>query len=76
MTCNLDIQNDLKTIQTLANKWQFTFNPIKSEALLVSLRPNRDIRHDFTFQNHLINNVNVHKHLRLIWNCDISWKSH
>ena len=76
MTCNLDIQNDLNTIQTWANKWQVTFNPIKSEALLVSLRPNRDNRHDFTFQNHHINNVNEHKHLGLIWNCDISWKSH
>ena len=76
MTCNLDIQNDLNTIQTWANKWQVTFNPIKSEALLVSLQPNRDNRHDFTFQNHLINNVNEHKHLGLIWNCDISWKSH
>ena len=27
MTCNLDIQNDLNTIQTWANKWQVTFNP-------------------------------------------------
>ena len=67
---------NLNTIQTWANKWQVTFNPIKSEALLVSLRPNRDNRHDFTFQNHLIDNVNEHKHLGLIWNCDISWKSH
>ena len=72
---NSEIQDDLNTIQSWATKWQVTFNPLKSEALMIALRPNRYI-HDFTFQNHSINNVDTHKHLGLIWNNDVSWKSH
>ena len=59
---NSEIQDDLNTIQAWATKWQVTFNPLKSEALLMALRPNRDM-HNFTFQNHSINNVDTHKHL-------------
>ena len=30
----------------------------------------------FFLQNHVINKVDTHKHLGLIWNNDASWKSH
>ena len=72
---NSEIQDDLNTIQSWATKWQVTFNPLKSEALMIALRPNR-YNHDFTFQNRFINNVDSHKHLLLSWNNDFSWKSH
>ena len=42
---------------------------------MIALKPNRYI-HDYTFENHYINNVDTHKHLGLILNNDVSWKSH
>ena len=49
---------------------------MKSEALLMSMRPNMDNIFNFTFQNHSINKVNEHNHLGLTWNSDVSGKSH
>ena len=39
-TSNDEVQVDIYTIQTWANKWQVIFNPLKSESMLVSLRSN------------------------------------
>ena len=52
------------------------FNPLESEALLVTPDHLTDNTPDFTFQNHTICNVQQHKHLGLIWNTDATWKSH
>ena len=68
---NNEIQDDLDTIQAWASKWKVIFNPLKSESMLVSLRRNTE-----RGQNHVINNVDIHKHLGLTWNSDVSWKNH
>ena len=70
-------QHDLDTIEAWASKWQVIFNPLKSESLLVSLRRITENGRNFTFQNHVINNVHIHEHFNsLTWNSDASWKSH
>ena len=71
---NNELQDDLNTINEWARKWQVTFNPLKSEAILMSLRPNNVNIHNFTFQNHNITHVDEHKHLGLIWNRDATWR--
>ena len=73
---NNEVQHDRDTIEAWASKWQVIFNPLKSESMLVSLRRNTENGRNFTFQNHVINNVDIHKHLGLPWNSDASWKSH
>ena len=50
--CELELQNDLKTIETSAEKWKVTFNPQKSDALLVSRKVNRNNKTHFLFQGH------------------------
>ena len=40
----------LKTIETWAEKWEVTFNPQKSDTLLVSRKINRNINTNFLFQ--------------------------
>ena len=55
---NNEVQVDLDTFQTLANKWQAIFNPLKSETM--SLRSNNGNGQNFTFQNHVINKVDTH----------------
>ena len=69
---NYEVQHDLDTIEAWASKWQVIFNPLKSESMLVSLRRNTENGRNFTFQNHVINNVDIHKHLGLTWNSDAS----
>ena len=44
--------------------------------MLVSLRSNDGNGQNFTFQNHVINKVDTHKHFGLTWNNDAFWKSH
>ena len=73
---NNEVQHDLDTIEAWASKWQVIFNPLRPESMLVSLRRNNENGRHFTFQNHVINNVDIHKHLGLTWNSDASWKSH
>ena len=64
-TSNNELQVDLDTIQTWADKWQVIFNPLKSESMLVLLRSNNGNGQTFTFQNHVIYKVDTHKHLGL-----------
>ena len=45
--CELELQNDLKTIETWAEKWKVTFNPQRSDALLVSRKINRNNNTNF-----------------------------
>ena len=72
---NNEIQHDLLTIEHWADKWKIKFNPLKSEALLISRGFDRTDS-IFLFQNHTVQNVKVHNHLGLIWNDNGSWKNH
>ena len=75
ITSNNELQHDLTTIETWADKWKINFNPVKSEALLITRGLNR-ADSMFIFQNHIVNNVNEHTHLGLTWNKDGTWKNH
>ena len=75
ITSNNELQHDLTTIEAWADKWKIKFNPVKSEALLITRGVNR-ADSIFIFQNHIVNNVNEHTHLGLTWNKDGTWKNH
>ena len=75
ITSNNELQHDLTTIETWADKWKIKFNPVKSEALLITRGLNR-ADSMFIFQNHIVNNVNEHTHLGLTWNKGGTWKNH
>ena len=59
-TSNNEVQVDLDTVQTCVTKWQVIFNSLKATSMLVSLRSNDGNGHNFTFQKHVINEVNTH----------------
>ena len=75
ITSNNELQNDLTTIKAWADKWKIKFNPIKSEALLITRGLNRTDPM-FIFQNYIVNNVNERTYLGLTWNKDGIWKNH
>ena len=70
-----EIQHDLLTIEKWADKWKIKFNPLKSEALLISRGFDR-IDSIFLFQNHTVQNVEERNHLELIGNDNGSWINH
>ena len=70
------LNNDLSKIKAWASKWLVSFNPSKSESLLIS-RKRSNINHpDLRMDNNIIQEVNSHKHLGLTFSNDGTWHEH
>ena len=69
------INHDLAFIASWAKKWLVDFNPIKTVAMLFSLRP-VDYLPTFIFDNTNISFVDNHKHLCVTFSCNGQWKTH
>ena len=72
----ITLNSDLQKIQKWASEWLVTFNPAKSEALLLSRKINKPYRLPLFFNNEQIQEVNSHKHLGLYFSNDCSWHEH
>ena len=70
------MQADIDRINTWAQQWLVTFNPSKSESLIISRKLNKPIHPPLTMQNVTIPEVCVHKHLGLHLTNDCSWHEH
>ncbi|KAK3101919.1 hypothetical protein FSP39_007343 [Pinctada imbricata] len=68
------IHTDLDTILDWANKWLVTFNPSKTEILVISNRQVSDI--NIRFRNNIINSTDTHKHLGITFSSDGKWTAH
>ena len=70
------LNNDLSKIKAWASKWLVSFNPSKSESLLIS-RKRSNINHpDLCMDDNVIQEVNSHKHLGLTFSNDGTWHEH
>ena len=69
------INHDLAFIASWAKTWLVDFNPIKTVAMLFSLRP-VDYLPTFIFDNTNISFVDNHKHLGVTFSCNGQWKTH
>ena len=56
-------------------KWLEDFNPIKTVAMLFSLRPVDNLL-SLNFNNTVINFEENHKHLGVTFSCNGQWKAH
>ena len=70
------LNTDLTKITQWAATWLVTFNPAKTEALLFSRKLYRSQHPPLYMQNHLISEVDVHKHLGLYFKNDCTWHNH
>ena len=70
------LNTDLTKISQWAATWLVTFNPAKTEALLFSRKLNRPQHPPLYMQNHLISEVDVHKHLGLYFTNVCTWHNH
>ena len=67
---NTDLSNNLEW----SKQWLVNFNPAKAESMFCCLA-NFD-KPKLTFDNHVINIVDYHKHLGLTLSCDETWHNH
>lgn len=72
----LKLNSDLLKIHNWATRWLVTFNPSKSESLLIS-RKRSDIDHPpLVMNDQPILEVNCHKHLGLLFSSNGTWHDH
>ena len=72
----LKLNSDLLKIHSWATRWLVTFNPSKSESLLIC-RKGSDIDHPPQVMNDQpILEVNYHKHLGLLFSSNGTWHDH
>ena len=67
---------DLAKIHRWAEKWLVTFNPIKSECILLSRKCNKPYHPPVLLNQTQIAEVNSHKHLGIIFSNDCTWHEH
>ncbi|MES9883416.1 MAG: reverse transcriptase family protein [Sedimenticola sp.] len=72
----LALNSDLETIHEWAGKWLVSFNPTKTESLLISRKTNKPIHPALIMNNTTIQEVDHHKHLGLTLSNNGTWHSH
>ena len=73
---SVQLNKDLDTISSWANQWLVSFNPNKTESMVISKRTVGD-RHPPLLMNDVqIREVEHHKHLGVIISDNLSWNTH
>ncbi|MEW8513156.1 MAG: hypothetical protein AB2608_20155, partial [Candidatus Thiodiazotropha sp.] len=67
------LNSDIDKILKWAKRWLVTFNPIKTETLLISRKLNRPFHPSLFMDNQQITEVEVHKHLGVFFSYDCTW---
>ncbi|MCG8049353.1 MAG: reverse transcriptase domain-containing protein [Candidatus Thiodiazotropha endolucinida] len=70
------LNTDLSTISRWASTWLVSFNPSKTEALLISRKFNKNQHPPIYMQNQQITEVETHKHLGIYLSNDCTWHQH
>lgn len=74
-TIEFILNNDLVQLSKWATHWLITFNPLKTEVMLISNIYN-DYNLEFKYNNTILNIVDTHKHLGVIISSDNKWNKH
>ena len=67
---------DLEKIIEWAKTWLVTFNPLKTEALLISRKLIKPYHSSLHMDNQIIDEVDTHKHIGIYLSSDCSWHKH
>ena len=70
------LQNDISKITAWAETWLVTFNPLKTESLLISKKSQKPHHPNLHMLGENIVEVETHKHLGVFLSSDGSWHNH
>ena len=70
------LNSDLDKIAKWAKTWMITFNPLKTETLLISRKLLQTLHPPLYMLNQQISEVDMHKHLGIFFSNDGSWHKH
>ena len=70
------LNSDLEKINQWAKKWLVTFNPTKSESIILCRKRIKPPHPPVLMDNIQINEVTSHNHLGLIFSNDCTWHNH
>ena len=70
------IDNDLKEIQTWADKWLITFSPPKTKSLIISNKPDYHLNPRIHLNGFEIEEVKHHTYLGLKFSSNLKWSEH
>ena len=70
------LNTDLEKITKWAKTWLVTFNPSKTETLLISRKVSQQAHPDLFMLGQKITEVDTHKHLGIYFSNDCSWHKH
>ena len=70
------MNTDLEKITIWSNKWLVTFNPAKTESLLLSRKINKPDHPSLYLNDVRIEEVNTHKHLGVYLSQRLDWQNH
>ena len=76
MTATGSLNADLDRISQWAATWLVSFNPSKTESLLISRKVNRPYHPPLFMQDYQITEVESHKHLGVYLSNDCFWHKH
>ena len=70
------LNNDLDKISQLAATSLVSFNPTKTESIIISRKFNKAQHPPIFMQNHQILEIDNHKHLGIYFSSDCTWQYH
>ena len=70
------LNSNLSKIHQWATKWPVTFNPSKSESVMVSRTHYKPNQHNVVMPRQPIQDVNSHKNIGIFFSSDCMWQEH
>ena len=70
------LNENLFKVYKWSEKWLVSFNPRKTESILISRKQNQMNHPSLFFDNNAVKEVTSHKHLGLILSNDAKWNAH
>ena len=70
------LNRDLSSLDVWSKNWIISFNALKTDSMLISLKRNSPDHPPLVFQGHQLENVPSHKHLGLVLKSDLKWNVH
>ena len=70
------LNDDLINVHNWADQWLVSFNPSKTESMVISRKRNKPLHPRLLMDNTVVKQVDKHKHLGIVFSNDCNWHAH